>query len=307
MILVVGATGRLGGLIAQRLLASGKDVRILVRPNSPSQYLARQGLATPAPLLIDAGAQPVYGDLKDRASLEAACLGIETVLTTANSALRRAEDNVETVDLQGNRDLIDAAQAAGVKHLVFTSALFAGTNSPVPFLQAKALSEEHLCTSGLDYTILAPNTFMEVWTRMIVIMPVQMGQPVTLVGEARRRHAFVSMGDVASFAVAAVDSPAAVNQRLLIGGPEAVSWRDVVATFEKVLGRELPVRCVAPGARIPGQADEVAALMAAMEGFDSVIDMADTARAFGVELTPLEVVVRRVVSHSEILGEHPPD
>jgi NADH dehydrogenase len=162
-------------MITQRLLAAGKDVRILVRHHSPSEELARQGLATPAQSLIDAGAQPVYGDLKDRTSLDAACQGIETVVTTANSALRGGEDNVGTVDLKGNRNLIDAAKAAIVKHFVFTSAIIADRDSPVPFLQAKALSEEHLCASGMDYTILVPNTFIEVWTGMIVGLPLQIG------------------------------------------------------------------------------------------------------------------------------------
>jgi uncharacterized protein YbjT (DUF2867 family) len=294
MILVVGATGRLGGMITQRLLEQGKQVRALVRHNSPSEELARQGMATPAQALIDAGAQPVYGDLKNRASLDAACQGIEIVLTTANSARRGGEDNVQTVDLEGNRSLIDAARAAGVKHFVFTSALVADRESPSPFLRAKALSEEHLRASGLDYTILAPNTFLEVWTGAIVGLPLRMGQPVTLVGEARRRHSMVSMGDVAAFAVAALDNPVAVNQRLIIGGPEAVSWRDVVAACQRVLGRELPVRFVAPGEPIPALSEEAAGLMVTWERYDSVIDMAETARTFGLELTPLEVVMNRM-------------
>jgi len=294
MILVVGATGRLGGMITQRLLAASKEVRILVRHNSPSEALAEQGLATRARSLIDAGAQPVYGDLKDRASLDAACEGIETVVTTANSALRGGEDTVETVDRKGNCSLIDAAAAAGVKHFIFTSAMIADKDSPVPFLRAKALSEEYLRVSDMDYTILAPNTFIEVWAGLIVGMPLQMGQPVTLVGEARRKHSFVSMGDVAAFATASVDNPAAVNQRLVIGGPEAVSWRDVVAVCEKAMGHKFQVQFVAPGEPIPGQAEEVAGLLAAMESYDSVLDMTEMARTFGVALAPLEVVVGRM-------------
>jgi uncharacterized protein YbjT (DUF2867 family) len=294
MILVVGATGRLGGMITQRLLAAGKDVRILVRHNSPSEELAKQGLATPAQSLMDAGAQPVYGDLKDRASLDAACEGIETLITTANSALRGGEDNVETVDWKGNRSLIDAAQAAGVTHFIFTSAIIADRDSPVPFLRAKALSEEHLRASGTGYTILAPNTFIEVWVGAIVGVPLRMGQPVTLVGEARRLHSFVSMGDVAAFATAAVDNSAALNQRLVIGGRKAVSWREVVAACGKALGRELPVQFVAPGEPMPGQTEAIAGLMATMESYDSVIDMDETARTFGVELTLLEVVAKRM-------------
>ena len=86
MILVVGATGKLGGDIALRLLAQGKPVRVLLRRNSPAEELAKQGMAVSPKELLAAGAEPVYGDLKDRASLDAAVAGVQTILTTANSA-----------------------------------------------------------------------------------------------------------------------------------------------------------------------------------------------------------------------------
>jgi uncharacterized protein YbjT (DUF2867 family) len=88
MILVVGATGVLGGMITNRLLSEGKDVRILVRHNSPSEQLALQGMATSAKLLIESGAKPAYGDLKDRDSLNQVCEGVDSLVTTANSAMR---------------------------------------------------------------------------------------------------------------------------------------------------------------------------------------------------------------------------
>src|SRR4051812_1503145 len=97
MILVVGSTGMLGGRIARRLLEQGRDVRILVRPTSDHARL------------VAAGAKPVIGDLKDPASVRRAVDGVDTVITTANSAQRGGEDNVENVDLHGNAALIDAA------------------------------------------------------------------------------------------------------------------------------------------------------------------------------------------------------
>ena len=76
-----------------------------LRHHSPSEELAKQGMATSAGSLIKAGAQPVYGDMKERASLALACQGIESVITTANSAMRGGEDSVDTVDRAGNRKL----------------------------------------------------------------------------------------------------------------------------------------------------------------------------------------------------------
>jgi NADH dehydrogenase len=294
MILVVGATGMLGGMITSQLLARGEDVRVLVREDSQSEALAAQGRATSSGTLVEAGAQPVSGDLKDRGSLDRAMAGVDTVLTTANSALRGGEDNPETVESQGNRSLIDAAQEAGVKHLVFTSMLGADADSPIPFVRGKGETEAYLRESGLTYTILSPDVFAEVWVGMMVGAPLQAGQPVTLVGEARRVHTFVSMADVAAFAVAAVDNPAARNATIAIGGPEALSWRDIVAGVQQVIGREIPVRFVQPGEPVPLLPETVQGAAVMLESHDSPVPMAGTAATYGVSLTPLATVLRRM-------------
>lgn len=282
MLLVVGATGNLGGAITQMVLARGKPVRILARAGSNYQPLQQ------------AGAQVVLGDLKDRASLDPACAGIDTVITTANSSLRGGDDNVENVDLKGNRNLIDAAKAAGVKHMIYVSAAMADPNSPVPFVQAKAKTEEYLCASGVPYTILAPNAFMEVWLGMVVGMPVSQGQPVTVVGSGARKHSFISAADVAAFTVAAIDNPNAINQRLVLGGPEPLSLRDAAGIYQRVLDCPVHVRSVNPGEPVPGLPEFMQAMVVGFDMFDSPMDMTETARTFGVQLTPFEQVVRRM-------------
>jgi NADH dehydrogenase len=292
MILVVGATGLLGGRITQQLLAQGRNVRILVRHNSPSVALAAQGMATHAQTLIDAGAQPVYGDLKDPTSLPAAMAGVDTVVTTANSALRGGADNPETVERQGNRHLIDAAKDAGVGHFIFVSVMDADPNSPAPFVRGKAETEAYLRASGLSYTILAPNAFLEVWLGMVIGAPLKAGQPITLVGEAQRKHAFVSMKDVTAFAVTAITHPAARNATIVIGGREALSWCDLVSGVEAVLQRKLPVRFVVPGEPVPFVPEAVQGLFARMETYDSPVPMDDVVATYGVTLTPLQPLLQ---------------
>ena len=296
MILVVGATGVVGGMIARGLLEQGKEVRVLVRRDSPSSQLVEHGLATSAELLIESGAQPVHGDLRDRASLEAALEDVGTVVTTANSAMRGGTDNPQSVDLEGTRSLIEASRDAGVEHFVFVSLLGAAPDHPAPFMQAKGQSEASLRESGMGYTILAPTAFMEVWPAMVVGMPALQGQTVTLVGEGRRRHSFVSNRNVAAFAVNAVDRPAARNRHLAIGGPEALTWREVVATYERVLERSVPVEFVAMGEPVPGLPEPMPAMLAGMETYDSVVEMGETSRTFGVPLTTLETFVREQVA-----------
>jgi len=282
-------------MITRRLLEQSKEVRILVRNNSPSAQLAQDGRATPAESLIEAGAQPVHGDLRDRASLDAAVEGVETVVSTANSAGRGGEDNPRSVDLEGNRNLIEAARDAGVEHFIFVSALGADPDHPVPFMQAKGQSEASLRESGMEYTILAPTPFMEVWAAVVVGMPALQDQPVTLVGEGRRRHSFISNRDVAAFAVAAVDDSAARNQYLAIGGPEPLTWRDVVATYERVLGRPISVQFLAMREPVP-LPDPMPGILAGMETYDSAIEMDEISRTFDVPLTRLETFAREQVA-----------
>jgi len=283
MILLAGATGELGGDIANRLLRAGHPVRALVRPGSDHSGL------------VIAGAGIATGDLKDAESLRDACLGITTVITTANSARRGGADTVESVEIAGNTSLVDAAREVGVGQFIFVSALGARTDSPVPFLRGKALAAQHLVSSGVPYTILEPNFFMESWIGMLVGLPLGAGRPVTLVGAGERRHSIVSSHDVAAFAVSALGRTDALNRTIPIGGPEPLSWRDIVARAELVTGRPIEVRSIEPGQPIPGLPDTVSQLAAAMERFDSPIDMTETAYTFGVSLTPVESVLAQLL------------
>jgi uncharacterized protein YbjT (DUF2867 family) len=89
--------------------------------------------------------------------------GVDTVVTTANSVSRGGEDTVESVDVAGNANLIDASRAAGVGHFVFTSLLGADSESPMPLLAAKGRTEQRLRKSSLAWTVLRPNLFMDTW------------------------------------------------------------------------------------------------------------------------------------------------
>jgi uncharacterized protein YbjT (DUF2867 family) len=280
MILVVGATGYLGGMITRRLLAQGRLVRVLVRRGSDYRPL------------VEAGAAPALGDLRQRDTLDVACRGVDTVITTAIARMHE-EGAAQATNLDGYLDLIDASKAAGVKHFIFTSALGSDPNSPVPFVAAKGKVEHHLRASGLPYTILAPDAFMDTWVMALVGGPALQGAPVWLAGEGSDRHSFVAAADVAAFAVNAVDNPAAVNQHIPIGGPAAFSWLDAVSLFERALGRPIQVNHVQPGQPLPGLPPFMAELIAGFARHESIVPMDEIAPRFGVLLTSLEEFVKQ--------------
>ncbi len=282
MILIVGASGRLGGAITHRLLEMGKAVRILTRENPAYRPY------------VDAGAQPVTGDLKDRLSLDAACRGVDTVINTATAAERGGPDSIESVDRGGASNLIEAARAAGVNRFIYISATGAGPNHPVPFFSAKGHNEQQLRGSGMVYTILSPHFYMDVWLGVSVGIPLRAGQPVTLVGKGDHKHSFIAIQDVAAFAVAALDNPKARNEQLLLGGPEAISTLEIVNRVGKVLGRELPVNFVPPGAPIPLLPESAWGFLYSLESFELSIDMHGLPETYGVRLTPVEEVARQM-------------
>jgi NADH dehydrogenase len=288
MILVAGATGMVGGMIVDGLIDQGQKVRALVRSPKAAESLSERGVET------------AIGDLKDRASLDRACEGADVVITTANSASRGGDDNPQTVEELGNRNLVDAARAAGVGHFVFTSALGSDLDSPVPFLRGKAIAEQYLKESGLAYTILMPNLFMEIWCPNIVGQPAGFGRPVALIGEASRKHSMISAEDVAGFAVAAAGNERAYNRVLVLGGPQPVSWHDVVAAHERALGRQIEVRSVPPGESLPGYPDFISGFMNLLETYDSVIPMDSLVQEFGVRQVSLEESIRRQLKAAAI-------
>lgn len=275
MIVVAGATGSLGSRIVEGLRERRENVRALVRPTSNHSALQQAGVPV------------IYGDLTQPATLERALAGARVVITTATTS-KKNDDTIENVDVAGNQNLIQAARKAGVEHFVFISTVGATPDHPVPLFRAKGLAEQALRDSGMAWTILQPNIFMDVWFGALIEAPLFTGRPVTLVGESQRRHSFVAERDVAAFAITAIRMPAARNRTILIGGPEALTWRDVVAAYSRASGLEIPIERVAPGEPIPGLPEPVVELAAALETYDSPIPMERTAAEFGVELTGVD-------------------
>jgi len=293
MILVVGATGSLGGRITRGLLAQGKKVRIFSRNNPISAELAQQGRANTAESLVEAGAEAIYADLKEPDTLATAVAGIDTIITTAAATQRGGEDTVPAVDLQGTLSLIEAAKAAGVKRFIYTSAAGSAPDHPVPLLHIKGTCEAALEASGMEHTILRPAVFMEIWIGMVIGLPLVNQQPISLIGQGDHHHNFVSEADVAAFALAVVDNPQAVNQRLDIGGPASYTWTQIVNTAGQVMGAELPVQYLPLGSEVPLLPPEVGNLLNGMETFEAYIDMTETAPAYGVTLTTLDEYLQR--------------
>jgi uncharacterized protein YbjT (DUF2867 family) len=231
MVLVAGSTGLLGNEICQQLTQKKTPVRALVRATSDAAKIAH---------LKSLGCEIAVGDLKDPASLAKACQGVKAVISTASSTFSRQEgDSIETVDKEGQLNLVDAAQKAGVEQFILVS--FPDTSAyPNPLNDAKRAVEHHLQESGMNYVSLQANYFMEVWLSPALGFDFA-NRTVRVFGEGNNPSNLVSYIDVAQAAVACLDHPTVRNRMIPVGGPESLTHREVIGIFEKVAGTDFAV------------------------------------------------------------------
>lgn len=289
MILIVGATGKLGGHVASQLLSAGHRVRAMTRDPARARALAV------------AGAEVVRGDLRDVESLRAATRGASVVVSASHSILGAHGNSSALIDGDGQRALINAATQAGVGHFVFTSALGASTDHPVDFWCTKARVEQVLADSGLHYSIIRPSAFMEMHAYELIGKAVVAGKRVVLFGRGDNPRNFVAAADVARVIGLALNDPRESGSTIEVGGPENLTSRQVVDVFEAVVGRparvvHLPlflIRCLGQVAQRvhPGVATILKAAVVG-ETTDQRFDPTRLLTRFPLRLTTLDEWVR---------------
>ncbi len=296
LILLVGGTGALGGRIAGRLAAHGLRFRALVRPG------------TDATSLETLGAEVVRGDLRDRGSLDRATAGVTTVITTAHSLDRlmagRKDVSIATVDRDGNRNLVEAAEAAGVRRFVFFSFPAGILESQTPFAQAKLATEALLGRSPMRSVIVRPDAYQEQWFGPERRFDWQAGQ-VIIFGRGDAPTAYVSMDDVAEGAVrlATIPDPPAVAE---FGGPEALTRNQAADLFERHSGRPIrrrhvPRLALRLGASLlRGPKPELASVLGMGLRADSrPAPVSDRAlRALGIDPRPVSAYIEQAVAEA---------
>jgi uncharacterized protein YbjT (DUF2867 family) len=255
--------------------------------------------------LRDWGAEIVHGDLRDRASLDAACQGVTAVISTVSSvpvSYVAGENDIQAVDIDGLTNLIDAAQAAGVDNFIYTS--FSGQiDLDFPLGRAKRTVEGRLKESGLTYTILRPSYFMESWLGPTIGFDYPNAK-AQIYGVGENPISWISRSDVAQFAVESLENPAVWNATLEMGGPQALSPLEAVRIFEEVGGRPFEVthvpedalRSQQEAATDPLQQTFPALMRCYAQG--DAIDMAETLAACPVELTSVRDYAESVMGTS---------
>ncbi len=290
IVLVAGGTGTLGRQVVGRLAGRGLRVRVLTRDPARARPLERPGV------------EVAVGDVRAPETLARAVAGVNTIVSAMHGFVGPDAGGPQAVDWRGNLDLIRAAGDAGAEHMVLLSAQGAAPDHPMELYRMKHRAEEALRASGLAWTILRASAFMETWA-MLVGEPLLRTGKTTIFGRGRNPLNFVSAHDVAAFVEMAVTDPALRGAAVDVGGPENLTFREVVATFERETGRRGTTRHVPlPVMRLasvlmrplaPGLARQIQAGVV-MDTFGMAFDGTERGRRYpSIPLTTLAEVVRR--------------
>jgi NADH dehydrogenase len=288
-VLVTGATGFIGPHIVQALVDAGHTVRVLEREPGKSSALPSQ--------------EAVQGDMTDPESLRRAVEGVEVVVHLV-AMLTGKREEFERVMEQGTRDLVAAAQEAGVRRFVLMSAIGADDKDLVPYYHAKWEQEQTVKASGLEHVIFRPS-FVFGRGRGALLQFSQIAKlPVTpIIGPGTQRIQPIWVDDVAAYFLAGVERPEAANRTFEIGGPDAVTWNEFWSRLKRAQGSRRPTLHLPFGLmraqaalleKLPGPPltrDQVKML----EAGDNVVTNSDAVDTFGLPLVPLDEQLRRGV------------
>jgi uncharacterized protein YbjT (DUF2867 family) len=219
LILVTAANGNQGRLLMPKLLAAGLPVRACVQSEASAARLRALGAA-----------EVLAGDITEPDLMARAVSGVEKVYHVGPTIHPREREM--------GLALVDAAQAAGVRHFVFSSVLHAITTDLVQH-EIKRDIEEHLLSSGLEFTILQPSNYM----LPLKLRPVFERGVFELSWSLERRQSLVDLGDVTDVAVMALtDSARHAGATYELAGPGRYTAHELGDIISRVLGRRIEVR-----------------------------------------------------------------
>ena len=288
-VLVVGATGALGGQVVDALLAAGKSVRALVRPASDAGKLQSRGV------------EVVGGDMLDLDSLVAAMHGVDAVITTAAGYTRRGK-NAHDIDTIGNTNLAEAAHRTGVRRFVLTSILTSDQTPKVTHFWHKKLAEDQLEKRGVPFVALRPGAFLD---QIATMAGGPFDKGLMWMGKTDVPLTFVLTADLAKYLAAAVDADIRDGERVDIGWDRPVSVREVADLMGAQAGQKIKVRAIPAaitrtvGAVVGPFVPMVKDMTAMFAWFDTgryVADPARQAQLFGPTPTAEAAIVRLTTS-----------
>jgi uncharacterized protein YbjT (DUF2867 family) len=231
MIFIAGATGFVGGHLVEDLIAKGFRLKCLVRSDRAAEALSSRGVKI------------VRGDITEPESLKDILQPEDSVIHLVGIIEEKGRATFQAVHVDGTANLVAEAAKAGVRHFFYQSALGADRGSWSGYLRTKAEAEQIVAQSGLSFTIFRPSLIIGPWdgftkklTEMIRLSPV-----LPIPGEGRSKFQPVYIKDWIRCVETVLEAPERFRSTYDIGGPEQLTYVEIVAALAAAMGRSKPV------------------------------------------------------------------
>lgn len=228
MILVTGGTGFVGQVLIRHLVALGIQVRTLLRPSHQSPKLPR-GVPVEA----------VICGLRDERGLRAAMKGVESIFHLASAERKANQADLTAVDIEGTRTIVSVAADMGIDHFLYLSHLGADRASAYSLLKTKAIAENAIVQSGLCFTIFRSAILFgpgDHFTTGLVRMLRQSPGFFLLPDGGKTKLQPLWVEDLVTCLTLALDDRKLHNQIITVGGPEFLSFREIIDTIKASTG-----------------------------------------------------------------------
>ena len=283
-ILIVGANGVLGSATTKFFLRKGFQVSALIRNREKAIELEKDG------------ATLLQADITDPDSLKNIFKEVDVVLTAAHGMLGKGKNKSQNVDHEGHKLLINEAKKSGVKHFIYTSINSASPDHPIDFFRTKYLIEDHLKSSGLNYTILRLPAFMEWHVYNLLAKNIVEKGRATIFGSGTNPINFIAVKDV----VEAIDKIALnvnyYNKIIFLAGPQNISRNEIAKLYGNALNikpkvRHVPIQLLKILSILfqpihPGIA-RIMKLTIHTENSDETMDVKESIEKFGLQPTTI--------------------
>lgn len=230
MILVTGGTGYVGGRLVARLAEQKRPVRLLARDVARAQATAPQGVTV------------VGGDVTRPETLPPAMAGVETVIHLVAIIRERGNVTFERINYEGTVNVVDAETKEGVRRHLQMSALGALPDPRFPYHDTKYRAEEYVKASGLDWTIFRPSLIFGPGDQFFSTLAglAKLPAPFVMPDGGAAKFQPIWRDDVIDAFIRALDDPATIGRTYELGGPEIMTYRQMVSILMDVTGRHRP-------------------------------------------------------------------
>jgi NADH dehydrogenase len=237
MIFIAGGTGFVGGHLLDGLIASGHSLKCLVRSEKAEKSLT------------DRGIEVIRGDISEPDTLKGILTAEDFVVHLVGIMEEKKGVTFRSVHVEGTSHLLEEAKRAGVRHFFYQSALGADKNSWSGYLKTKAEAEELVRNSGLEYTIFRPSLIIGPWdgfTKKLVEL-IKLSPVVPVPGDGKAKFQPIYVKDWVACMKKVLEDPASYTSTFDIGGPEHITYFEMVETLSKALGRDKAIAKVPMG------------------------------------------------------------